>query len=62
MMLAFVLLVHIPMVLWHRPDQNQSDWTLLFVAMLPASSAVAVAGSLRDGPWGLMRPAANDAK
>ena len=53
MMLSFVLLVHIPMVVWHEAGQGHLNWTLLFVATSLASSAGAVAGSLKDRPWGV---------
>jgi uncharacterized membrane protein YphA (DoxX/SURF4 family) len=53
MMSAFVLLVHIPMVLWHRAGEGHLNWTLLFVAATLASSAWAISGALKDRPWGL---------
>ena len=52
MMLAFVLLVHVPMVLWHKAGEGHLNWTLLFVASSLASSAGAIAGSLKRQPWG----------
>jgi len=53
MMLSFVLFVHIPMVIWHKAGEGHLNWTLLFVATSLASSAGAVAGSLKALPWGL---------
>ena len=53
MMSAFVLLVHIPMVLWHKAGEGHLNWTLLFVATSLASSAWAISGALKDQPWGL---------
>ncbi len=53
MMSSFVLLVHVPMVIWHKPGEGQLNWTLLFVATSLASSAWAISGALRDRPWGL---------
>jgi uncharacterized membrane protein YphA (DoxX/SURF4 family) len=56
MMSSFVVLVHIPMVLWHRAGEGHMDWTLLFVASSLASSAWAISGALKDRPWGLKTP------
>jgi len=53
MMSSFVLLVHIPMVLWHKAGEGHMNWTLLFVASSLASSAWAMSGALKDRPWGL---------
>ena len=53
MMSSFVLLVHIPMVLWHKAGEGHLNWTLLFVASSLASSAWAMSGVLKDRPWGL---------
>ncbi len=53
MMSCFVLLVHIPMVLWHKAGEGHLNWTLLFVASSLASSAWAISGALKDRPWGL---------
>ncbi len=58
MMSSFVLLVHIPMVIWHKAGEGQLNWTLLFVATTLASSSWAIAGSLKDRPWGLKTPLA----
>ena len=61
MMSSFVLLVHIPMVIWHRAGEGHLNWTLLFVATSLASSAWAISGALRDRPWGFRKPAAVEA-
>lgn len=53
MMLSFVVFVHIPMVIWHKAGEGHLNWTLLFVASSLASSAGAIAGSLKAQPWGL---------
>ena len=53
MMSSFVVLVHIPMVLWHKAGEGHLNWTLLFVASSLASSAWAMSGVLMDRPWGL---------
>ncbi|MGZ3305214.1 MAG: DoxX family membrane protein [Asticcacaulis sp.] len=52
MMLSFVLLVHVPMVLWHKAGEGHADWTLLFIALTLASSAAVIATALNDRPWG----------
>ncbi len=53
MMSSFVVLVHVPMVLWHRAGEGHMNWTLMFVAASLASSAWAISGALKDRPWGL---------
>ena len=53
MMSSFVLLVHIPMVLWHKAGEGHMNWTLLFVATSLAASAWAIGGAMKDKPWGL---------
>jgi uncharacterized membrane protein YphA (DoxX/SURF4 family) len=53
MMSTFVLLVHIPMVIWHRAGEGHANWTLMFVAVSLASSAWAVSGALKGQPWKL---------
>ena len=52
MMLSFVVFVHVPMVIWHKAGEGHLNWTLLFVATSLASSAAAVAGSMKGMPWG----------
>jgi len=53
MMSSFVLFVHIPMVMHPKPDDVHLNWTLLFVATSLSSSAWAIAGAMKDLPWGL---------
>lgn len=62
MMSLFVLLVHVPMIVaGPARDAMQLDWTMLFVALSLAGSAWAVAGGLRDKPWGFGKGARADA-
>lgn len=42
MMTSFVVLVHIPMILGSKPANLQISWTLIFIAILLASSAAAI--------------------
>ncbi|MDC7694261.1 hypothetical protein PQU94_08205 [Asticcacaulis sp. DXS10W] len=42
MMWIFVILVHIPMILANNPKMIQLSWTLIFIATLLASSALAI--------------------
>jgi len=53
MMSLFVLLVQVPMVLWHRAGEGHHNWILLFVASSLAASAGAIAGAMKDQPWGV---------